>query len=361
MNRSDVAKLFIQASISLKQALQILNETAEKILFVVDDQTKLLGTVTDGDVRRGIIRGLEFEAEIENIMNRNFISIRYDSNDIMAKARQLMVEKKLESIPILDEDGKIADLIFWIDILGEKQKTGPRKRHTNPVVIMAGGKGTRMDPFTRILPKPLIPIGDKPVIELIMEKFNECGFSKFIYTLNYKKEYLKLYLKENRFQYDIEWVEEDDFLGTAGGLSLLKNKIAETFFLTNCDSLLSADFEDILKWHYEHKAAMTIVGCHNEVNIPFGVLQLSNGRVDRILEKPVHHVIINTGVYVMEPDVLSLIPDEKHMNMNELIDTLAKEGKIAVYPIYDGWLDVGQWDEYIKNISRPKTMDDKNA
>jgi NDP-sugar pyrophosphorylase family protein len=254
---------------------------------------------------------------------------------------------------MLDDNGVILDVILWTDILtGKKQSAPSQKLKTNQIVIMAGGEGTRLDPFTRIFPKPLIPIGNKPAIEIIMERFYGCGFHRFIYTLNYKKEYLKLFLRENNFPYSIEWIEEDDFLGTAGSLSLLGDKLTDTFFVANCDSLLDVNFEEILSWHKEHKAAMTLIGCHSEVKIPFGVLQMSDGKLNKILEKPVHDVIINTGVYVMEPHLISYMPKGKKMDINELIDLVAEKEKITVYPIYSGWFDLGQWGEYKKSVEK---------
>ena len=183
-----------------------------------------------------------------------------------------------------------------------------------------------------------------------MNKFYESGFSKFIYTLNYKKEYIKLYLMENNLPYKKDWIEEEEFLGTAGSLSLLKDKITETFFVTNCDTIVDVNYADVLKWHKKQKAIITIIGCHNEINIPFGILQLSNGKLDRMLEKPVHDVIINTGIYVMEPEVLSFIPEGKYLDMNNLIDLYTETKKISVYPISYGWVDIGKWDEFNKNI-----------
>ena len=356
MDKTKLKELLIGNRTSIKQAIKKLNETGERILFVVDKQEKLLGTVTDGDIRREIIKGLGFGVSVENTMSQAFISVRSDYPDAEERAKQLMIENKIERIPVLDDEGKIIDVILWIDILGGEKQLSPRQQYPNQVVIMAGGKGARLDPFTRILPKPLIPIGNKPVIQLIMDKFYESGFSEFIYTLNYKKEYIKLYLRENDFPYNIDWIEEEDLLGTAGGLSLLKDKVTETFFVCNCDSLLDVNYADILKWHKEHEAVITVVGCHNEVNIPFGVLQVSNGRLDRILEKPVHDVIINTGVYVMEPYVLSLIPEGKHKDMDQLIDLIVEKEKITVYPIYEGWLDVGKWEDYKKNVNHLKGL-----
>lgn len=352
MDNIKFKKLLIKVDTNIKQAMQKLNETAEKILFVVDEHNRLLGTLTDGDIRRGIIKGLGFSDIIETMMNRDFIAVKSEYPNVKKRCEQLMIEHAIDRIPVLDDKGGgvIVDVISWIDIFGEKKHPSSKQSYTNQVVIMAGGKGTRLDPFTRLFPKALIPIGDKPVIELIMNKFYESGFSKFICALNYKKEYLKLYLMENRFPYSKEWIEEEEFLGTAGSLSLLKDKITDTFFVTNCDTLLDVNYADILKWHKEQGTAITIVGCHNEINIPFGILQLSNGKLDKMLEKPVHDVLINTGVYVMEPEVLSLMPKGKHLDMTELIDFCAEKKNISVYPTYGSWVDVGQWDEFKKNI-----------
>lgn len=352
MDKEKLKSLLVSPDTSIKQAMQKLTETAEKILFVADEQDMLLGTITDGDIRRGIINGLEFNDRVENIMYQSFISIKSNTSGIEEHAKQLMIERKIEQIPILDDRGTIIDVILWTDILEEERYLKPKELRANQVVIMAGGRGTRLDPFTRILPKPLIPISNKPVIEFIMERFYQYGFHKFIYTLNYKKEYIKLFLIENNFPYIIDWVEEEDFLGTAGGLALLKNKISDTFFITNCDSILEINFAEVLQWHKEQEAAITIIGCHNEVKIPFGVLEISDGKLGKILEKPVHDVIINTGVYVMEPHIISYIPEGKLMDMNTLIEIVIEKEKISVYPIYGGWLDIGQLEEYKKSVEK---------
>lgn len=358
MDKTKLKSLLIPTDITIKQAMQKLGETQEKILFVVGKKDKLLGTINDGDIRRGLINGSNFDDNVGNIMHRDFISISMNTKNIENRAKQLMLDTKIEQIPVLNDNGEIVNVILWTDILREKKDSKSKHLHKNQVVIMAGGKGTRLDPFTKILPKPLIPIGNKPVIELIMERFYKYGFHKFIYTLNYKKEYLKLYLKESSFPYTIDWVEEDDFLGTAGGISLLKDKVKDTFFVINCDSLLDVDFEEILGWHKEHNAAITIIGCHNEVKIPFGVLKLSNGRLEKIVEKPVHDVIINTGAYVMEPQIISFIPDGKPIDMNKLIELVAEKEKVSVYPISTGWFDIGQWEEYRKSMEKLQEIED---
>lgn len=350
MDKTKLKTLFISPETSLKQAMQKLNETAEKILFVTDSADTLLGTLTDGDIRRGLINGLKFTDSVENIMWREFIFIPNKEADKKGKARRIMLKEKIGHIPLLNKKSEITDIIFWSDIFADKKSERGKKLYTNQVVIMAGGKGTRMAPFTRILPKPLIPIDEKPVIEIIMEKFFDYGFQNFIYTLNYKKEYIKAFLKENIFPYNIDWIEESEFMGTAGSLFLLRDKIKDTFFVSNCDIILNADFADILAWHKKEGNLMTLLGCHKEVKIPYGVLEMEHGELKNFKEKPNFDIIINTGVYVLEPEIMSLIPEGKFIDMNVLIDLVAKKGKVSVYPISEGWFDVGQWDEYAKSL-----------
>jgi dTDP-glucose pyrophosphorylase/predicted transcriptional regulator len=351
VNPIKLKSLLISPDASIKETMHQLIETAEKILFVADEQRKLLGTVTDGDIRRALLNGLSFNHTVDAVMCSSCTFLREGQEKLKEKAKALMLTKKIEQIPVVNRRGMITDAILWTNVFKANEKW-QGNIHSNPVVIMAGGKGTRLDPFTRILPKPLIPVGDKPIIEAIMERFAKHGFTHFIYTLNYKKEYLKLFLKEASLPYTMEWVEEESFLGTVGSLSLLREKLKETFFVTNCDSLLDADFEAILTWHRERCAAITIVGCHSEFRIPFGVLETSRGTLRKLVEKPVHDVMINTGVYVIEPHVMSYLPDKKQTDFDELLKRLPKRDKVTVYPVYGGWLDIGQWDEYRKSLSK---------
>jgi dTDP-glucose pyrophosphorylase/CBS domain-containing protein len=354
MDKEKLKSLLISTEVTIKSAMQKLDATAEKILFVVDERKRLLGTISDGDIRRGIINGLGFSESVKKIMHKEPATIKSNIPEIEKYARELMIEKEIMQIPVLDAAGTVIDVILWIELIGEMKHIKPHQQHPNQIVVMAGGKGARLDPFTKILPKPLIPIGNKTIIEHIMERFHNYGFHEFIYTLNYKKDYIKLFLKENDFPYNIQWVEEEDFLGTAGSLSLLKDKISETFFVTNCDSLLDdVDFENILEWHREHKASVTIVGCRHEFKIPFGVLKMSNGTLEGISEKPVYDVIINVGVYVMEPHVTSCIPEGQYLDMNDFIEMIMDKEKISVYPIiYGSWIDIGQWEEYKKSLKK---------
>ena len=352
MDKEKLNKLLITENKSIKEAMQQIGPASAKILFVIDDHKKLVGTVTDGDIRRGLLKGLQFDDKVEAVAFRNFVAVKKSTPNLISCVKRLIKETKIEQIPIVDESGKIVDAILLIDIMETNGDPMPSELRSNPVVIMAGGVGTRLDPFTKILPKPLIPVGDLPVIDVIMNNFHRHGMNRFIYTLNYKKEYIKLYLSENNRDYKIDWVEETDFQGTAGSLSLLKDKVSETFFVVNCDSLLDVDYGKILRWHARHKAMITIIGCHREYKIPFGVLQLANGKLERIQEKPIHDMIINTGVYVMEPGVMEYIPEGKSMDMNELIELVSEKENVSVFTVYDGWFDLGQWKEYEKNIDK---------
>lgn len=353
MENDKLKTLLVSPHVSIKEAMQKLNDTAQRILFVVEKGNRLVGTITDGDIRRGIIHGMAFKDEVSNLMHKKFSRVVSDTQDLMQQVKDIMIKDKLEQIPVIDKDGVIKDVICWVDILDRKSQSLPGMNHSNPVVIMAGGKGLRLDPFTKILPKPLMPIGEKTIVELIMEKFCRHGFNKFSYSLNYKKEYIKMFLQENEFPlYELDWVEEKECLGTIGSLSLLKNRLKETFFVTNCDSLLDTDLEQALNWHKQCEAIITIIGCHNEVKIPFGVLEISDGKLKKMMEKPVHDIIINTGVYIMEPRVLSYIPEGRKMDIDELIEAVAKKEKISVYTIFGGWFDIGQWEEYKESMKR---------
>lgn len=352
MEKEKLKRILVGRNLTIKQAMFVLSETGKRILFVVDEKGALVGTISDGDIRNRLLDGFPFSEKVSEAMCKDFISLKTGTQSIKEEAKKIMLASKIEQIPVLDSFGRVKDVILWTDMF-DSASARRKKMHENQVVVMAGGKGTRMDPFTRVLPKPLIPVGEKPVIELIMENFYKYGFHNFIYTLNYKKDYMKLFLKDNKFPYNIDWVEEEEYLGTAGSIALLKNRLKDTFFITNCDSIVNTDFESVLAWHKQHKAMLTIVGCHNEFKIPFGVLELSGGRLKKIAEKPVHDMIVNTGVYVVEPEVISLIR-EKKIDMNALISLVAKKHKVIVYSINNTWVDVGLWENYNNGVRNLK-------
>ncbi|MEW6600339.1 MAG: nucleotidyltransferase family protein [Nitrospirota bacterium] len=356
MDKDRIKLSFISSDYTIKQAINRLNETGHRILFVTDTGERLTGTVTDGDIRRGIINGIQLTDAVSGIMNTKFFSIKADSPDKTREAERVMQKHLISHIPVLDGSGRISDVISWIDCLGHQ--TTPQRQageiFENAVVIMAGGKGTRLDPFTKILPKPLVPLRDKPIIEHIMDRFFVNGFSRFVLIVNYKKEMIKSYFSDTRLPYTIEFVDEAEFSGTAGGLSLLRNKIDSTFIVTNCDTILEGEFSDFFKWHRDHNNLLTIIGSHKEIEVPYGVLNMNNGLLLDIDEKPRIDLFINTGTYIFEPSLLDHIAPGERIDMDKFIDKVkaADKERVGVYPHWGGWLDLGQWDEYRKSLKK---------
>ena len=258
----------------------------------------------------------------------------------------------MDLIPIVNENGIVLDYVNW-SILGKKTKASESFTDI-PVVIMAGGKGERMKPFTKILPKPMIPINDKTILEYIIERFRNISCNDFHITLNYKAKILKAYFEELNLDYNISFVEEVKPLGTAGSLFLLKNKMKKPFFVSNCDIIVKCDYEELYQFHIEGKYDITLVASNKEYIIPYGTCELDkNGSLSIINEKPKYDFLINTGLYVVNPRLLKLIPKNKFYHITHLIENAKASGfKIGVFPINEeSWIDIGQWSEYKKAIN----------
>ena len=342
-------KILVKPGIPLKEALKQIDKSALQVLIVVDEEDKILGIVTDGDMRRAIIKGLDFETSMQDIMTKNPIVMSYKSNKV--EALRLMKKYVVRHIPVVDEKDKVIDIFLWKDFLKSGEVVCATK--SIPVIIMAGGKGKRLDPFTKILPKSLIPIDEKPVIEVIMDNFKKYGFNKFIIALNYKAEMIKMYFAENPNNYQIEYIQEKDFLGTIGALSLIKEKLGGPFIVSNCDVVIDANYDDLLNYHKQNNNQITVLGVSRNINIPYGILNMKNERADfeEIIEKPDYHFIVNSGVYVLEPEVVDLIPRNQSTDMPDLLVLAKKKGyKIQVYPVNCSWFDIGEWGEYKKAI-----------
>ena len=342
-------KILVKPGISLKAALKQIDKSALQVLIVVDEEERILGIVTDGDMRRAIIKGLDFKTPIQAIMTKNPVVISYKSNK--EEALRLMRKHEIRHIPVVDEQNKLIDIFLWKDFLKDGEVEFEIKNV--PVIIMAGGKGKRLDPFTKILPKPLIPIDEKPVIEVIMDNFKKYGFNKFIIALNYKAEMIKMYFAENPNNYQIEYIQEKDFLGTIGALSLVKDKLGGTFIVSNCDVVIDTNYDDLFNYHKQNNNQITVLGVSRNINIPYGILNMKNERADfeEIIEKPDYHFIVNSGVYVLEPEVVDLIPINQPTDMPALLVLAKKKGfKIQVYPVNCSWFDIGEWGEYKRAI-----------
>ena len=259
---------------------------------------------------------------------------------------------RAEVRPILDDKGELLDIWFWNDLFKDTELT-EREIINLPVVIMAGGKGTRLAPLTNVYPKPLIPVGEKTIVEAIMDKFVSYGCHDFYMSVNYKADTIKNYFEfiDNQ-EYNILYFQEDRPLGTAGSLRLLKDKINSTFFVSNCDILIEEDYAEILKYHKTNRNELTVVAAVKTFSIPYGTISTSeNGLLESIEEKPTLSFKINTGLYILEPSLLDDIPDEFY-HITHLMEKLKSEGRrVGVYPIsQNDWKDMGDWNEYLKMI-----------
>ncbi|MFH1847097.1 MAG: sugar phosphate nucleotidyltransferase [Candidatus Omnitrophota bacterium] len=324
---------------------QIFND--EKFILVVDDDDKVMGIVTDGDFRRSVWNSVSLDDSVDLIANRNFIYL--SEKDDKNKVREIFEKKEVNQIPIL-KDGILVDLIFRKAF--SKNEIKPEKEKLDvPVVIMAGGSGTRLDPFTRVLPKPLIPIGEKPVIEIIIDKFVESGAQLFYLSLHHKAKMIKAFFEEVVRTYSIFFIEEEKPLGTAGALRFLRGKVTKPIIVSNCDTIIEADYNKILDFHNKNEYLLTLVASMHHHVIPYGVCEIQNGgELAGLKEKPEYDVLINTGMYIVSPGVLDFIPEDKKFDITELVDVLKQNKlRVGVYPIPEkSWIDVGQWEEYRK-------------
>ncbi|MFV9566943.1 nucleotidyltransferase family protein [Thermoanaerobacter mathranii] len=347
-----IKSVLIKEESLIKEAIKQLNENSLQILLVIDDNYRLIGTVTDGDIRRAILNNVSFDEPVGKIMNRvpKFVYIGEEEN-----AKELMIKHRIKTIPVLDRERRVVDLILMEKFLETKYEYSEKP---NYVFIMAGGKGTRLDPFTKILPKPLIPIGDIPIIEVIIKNFKKYGFNNFLISVNYKAEIIKLYFSENPNGYNINFIHERDFLGTAGSLKLAEEKLKDTFIVSNCDVIIDIDFDELLKYHKKNNNHATIVGVVKNMQIPYGVIDVNNGELVNMIEKPEYNFVINSGVYVLEPELINLIPQGKPINMPDLLLKSKEVGyKVGVYPVSSKWFDVGQWEEYRNTLEYFKKVD----
>jgi Nucleoside-diphosphate-sugar pyrophosphorylase involved in lipopolysaccharide biosynthesis/translation initiation factor 2B, gamma/epsilon subunits (eIF-2Bgamma/eIF-2Bepsilon) len=344
----------INGDLSIKESMKQMSRLGRKILFVVDGNNRLLGSLSDGDIRKWILSGGGINDNIHKVYNRHPKSVYedYRTEDV----KKLMLDFLIDCMPVIRQNRVIAQILTWECIFSDKCKRRAKKLRTQ-VVIMAGGRGIRLDPFTRILPKPLIPIGDKPVVEIIMDKFNECGIREFFLTINHKARMIRSYFEDTDGKYRIIYIEEKKPLGTVGSLRLLRDRLKKVFMVTNCDTIIEADYADIMSFHRQNRNDMTIVVSCKHHTIPYGVCEIENGGVLKdINEKPGYDVLVNTGMYVMNKRMLDLIPHSDHYDVNELIGSAKSRGfKIGAFPIAENsWVDIGQWEEYRKALEKFK-------
>lgn len=339
MKRLNVEGFLIDEECTMLEAMELLDKIAKKVLFVVQNG-QFAAAITDGDIRRWILTKGNLKAKVKDIANYN---PKYICEKDKVKARDYMRKHSIEAVPIVDENKDIVSVVLWND-----EEVETKKNLNVPVVIMAGGLGTRLYPYTKILPKPLIPIGEIPIVEHIINRFNRYGSSKFFLIVNHKKNMIKAYFNEIEKDYEVIHIDEDKPLGTGGGISLLKGKIDTTFILTNCDILIEEDYEKIYKFHMKEKNLITMVCSLKHIKIPYGVIEISeNGEIESMKEKPELSFFTNTGMYIVESKVIEELEDNQAIGFPDVIEKYKQAGsKIGVYPISENsWMDMGELDE----------------
>jgi dTDP-glucose pyrophosphorylase len=345
MNKVSIDKLVAEEDVDVVEAMRMIDNNAKGILFIVNENQHLMGSLSDGDIRRWIIKTGDLKGTAREMMNTKPKVISDHDTD---QAQEFMDHEALYCVPVLDASGKVVDVIF-----ADRRKKARKIRKINelrevPVIIMAGGKGTRLYPYTKILPKPLIPIGDVPILERIMSRFHKYGVNEFYLTVNYKKEMIKSYFNELSPKYNIHYVEEERPLGTAGSIRLIQDTFHTPVIITNCDILIETDYDKLVKYHAESGNAMTIVSSLKNSTIPYGVLNSKqNGMVISMKEKPQLSYFINTGLYVINPEYMNRIPEDTVFHMTDLAEELIKEGlQVGMYPVSENsFLDMGQFEE----------------
>lgn len=360
MKKICMDKFLADEQLTIIDAMQKIDLNAKGILFVVDTGNKLVGTVTDGDIRRAIVKTGDLNLQVADVMNRSPKAVRQGEK---LDAIDLIRKFQLAAVAVVDDGGKLTDIIFNQNEDVKILKNNKTTLQGIPVVIMAGGKGTRLYPFTKILPKPLIPVGDVTIIERIIERFSNYGIDSYYMTVNYRKNMIKSYLTD-QLEKKINFIEEEKPLGTAGSLKLFADQLSHPFFVINCDILIQADYAELYRYHMDAGNVITIVSALKNIEVPYGVIQTKeNGYVTALEEKPRLSYFINTGMYILNPECIAAIPEDTFFHMTDLIDAMLKENKkIGMYPVSeDSFLDMGEWEELQRMEKKLKLNPEQGA
>ena len=345
----NIRQRVILPSASLLEAMKQMDEVMVKILLVFSGE-HFEGLITIGDIQRAIIKNIALTEPISRILNKDKVYGYLSEGE--ESIREKMRRMRAEVMPILNEQGELVDVWFWNDIF-KKAELAEREKINLPVVIMAGGKGTRLQPITNVIPKPLIPVGEKTILEVILDQFIGIGCNKFYMSVNYKADMLKYYLSQLDHKYDIEFFQEEKPLGTIGSVSLLKGKITTPFFVSNCDSINEQDYRDVYDYHVSNSNDLTIVTMVKSFKIPYGVIETGeDGLMTALKEKPEQTYQVNTGVYILNPGLIDEIPQGEFFHITDLMEKVqARGGRVGCFPVSEhAWKDMGEWSEYLKMI-----------
>ena len=340
-------KVLLDEGADISAVAELLTATSMRIVLIVDEKRRLLGSVTDGDIRRAVLSGVQLTDSVEKAMNRAPVTI--EEQDVGKKALKIMQERDLLQLPVVNAEGAVIGLETLQDQVLERSRE-------NPILLMAGGFGRRLHPLTQKVPKPLLPVGNKPILETILEQLVDEGFMQFFLSVHYRSDQIEAYFGDGaKWGAQITYLREEEPLGTAGAIGLLdKAKIDKPLIVMNGDLLTRLNFGRLADYHDDHTASATICVREYDFQIPFGVVHGENNQLTEIVEKPVHTVCVNAGIYVLNPELLSLCAVGKPLDMPHLLKRAVADGEvIRMFPIHEYWLDIGRMEEYdlAQNIS----------
>lgn len=331
-------EILISPDTAILKAIELIDASTLQIALIVDESGKLLGTVTDGDIRRAILKGISLDRPVRDIMFKEPTVAR--AQESRAAIIATMKKKHLRQIPLVDQNGCVIGLDIWDELIDIPDRD-------NIVVLMAGGLGTRLGDLTRNCPKPLLHVGNKPVLETILENCKEYGFNRYFISVNYKADMVKEYFGDgSRWGIDIRYLEEKKRLGTAGALALLPEKPTLPLIVMNADVLTKINFKHLLDFHQKHESVATMCVREYEFQVPFGVVQIDNHKLAGISEKPVQRFFVNAGIYILNPEALDTIPKDTFFDMPTLFESFTAQNLDAtVFPIHEYWMDIGRIDD----------------
>jgi dTDP-glucose pyrophosphorylase/predicted transcriptional regulator len=337
----DIEDIIVEESSSILEVLEIIDKSSKQLAIVVDENKKLLGTISDGDIRRALLQNISLTNSVKNIYYKT--PTVANINDTREDIINICKIKKIHQIPIVDNNGNLVGLEILDELISKEQKR-------NKVILMVGGLGTRLRPLTEETPKPMLKVGSKPILQTIIEKFAEYGYTNIVMCVNYKSHIIQDYFEDgSKFGVNIEYVLEEQRMGTAGALSLLKNKPTEPFFVMNGDLLTNVNFEHLHDFHTANESMGTMCVREYDFQVPYGVVNIENSKILSIEEKPTHKFFVSAGIYMLSPDVLKYIPKNEFYDMPTLFEKLISENtNVISFPLREYWLDIGRMEEYKK-------------
>jgi|TARA_B100000315_G_scaffold201368_1_gene193822 dTDP-glucose pyrophosphorylase len=324
---------------TVKDAKRVIDSSSMRVAFVVSEQGKLLGIVTQSDYRKGLLKYVDDQAPVTAIMNESPSTVLVTESE--SKIREFFIKTHLAHLPVVDEDGMLISVEYYDEHLKIDSQD-------NWIVIMAGGLGSRLRPLTAGIPKPLLKVGAKPILETIIENCISSGFKKFYLSVNYKAQMIEDHFGDgSNWGVQISYLKEEKQKGTAGSLSLLPEIPPKPFLVINADLVTDLNFQDLISFHLEHKVVATMCVKEYEFAVPYGVVRVNDGAIEKIDEKPIHKFFVNAGVYVLDPKVLAFLPENKSLDMTDLFSRVIDDNQnTAVFPIHEYWLDIGCDDDY---------------